>query len=170
MFAVSSIVSKVLAKIIGGQLQENVLDVGVQGKTFVIFAIGVHSHDGQHSANITRTFTLAQEIVAKAYVSNNTTWSNVGLTNAFRVAGFDLQMLPASDRRSRWLIDHKPRTTSVSRDSMDQWPENETAQVVDLFFGNRPSSACEQFSRYGHGTMCGSEAIVWGSRVEYPYS
>ena len=89
-------------------------DVGVQGKTFVIFAIGVHSHDGQHSANITRTFTLAQEIVAKAYVSNNTTWSNVSFTNAFRVAGFDLQMLPASDRRSRWLIDHKPRTTSVS--------------------------------------------------------
>lgn len=124
-------------------------EVGVPAKTFSIFSHGEHAHDENNSADIPRTFTPAQEAVAKAYVAKNTEWSNVGLTNALLGAGFLMKNLPTSGKRSRWLINQKPRAAQVKSQvcppraallqrSLEQWPDEEAADVAELFLVNDP--------------------------------
>ncbi len=124
-------------------------DVGVPPKTFSIYSTGIHHHDENNTADIARTFTPAEEIVPKAYVSNNTEWSNVGLTNALLAAGFALKTLPLSAKRSRWLINHKPRRkkalspsgpprAALLQRTLEQWSDKESADITELCIVNDP--------------------------------
>ena len=117
--------------------------VGVPAKTLVIRQHGVHEHD----VNIDQasTYSPLQNAAAKAYLATAGRHTKKGLTNHLQAAGFALSALPEACKISRWLQNHKPKSTKrtladppppracLVQRSLDRWPKSEPSSCSDIF-------------------------------------
>ena len=143
--------------------------VGVPAKTFVIRQHGVHEHDLNAEADQASTCSPLHNAAANAYLATAGPHTKKGLTSYLQAAGFALRALPEASKLSRWLQNHKPKSTErTSADpppprvclvqrSLDQWPKSEPSSCSDIFVLQNPppkldsTRVCMAFSCKG---MC----------------
>ena len=94
------------------------------------------------------------EQAAKRYVAEHAEWSAKGLTNWLLPASFAQECLPHSERRRRWLQNHKPKAgpksgvavpprEEVLKCSLQEWPEEESDRTTEVFLVNNPPRVME---------------------------
>ena len=124
---------------------------GVPAKTLVVVQYGTHEHVGSgHDSG--RIFSPLQEAAARRFLTTPGKHTGSAFTAFLLAQGFAESSLPASGKRSRWLLNHKnprdaveagavaaaPRRETMER-SLQSWLEREGVRLSDLVV--RPAPA-----------------------------